>query len=395
MKSNKEDSSLDLDISASTKFVKKYLGLISLIIGLIVLSIFWRFNHRTNRLIKTQLLTEAKAFFQEIVLTRQWVALHEGVYVKLREGVEINPYLDDIEGIKPVITDEEGERYTLKNPAIVTKELSELGQRDRVFRFRITSLSPINPNNRPDQFQKQALLRFEFGDTEDFTLEDTEGKVFFRYMAPLRADKTCLKCHPDYEVRDVRGGISVSISATDKLNQMKQNRVYTILSAVGVLVLVFGVIFSTSRYFIKDLRRAEHKLYEMATKDFLTGLLNRGEGLRRLKEEISRSVRNKQPLSVIILDIDHFKKINDNYGHLAGDQVLQEMAKMIIDSLRNYHLSVWWRGVLSGFTRNQPARGAQDSQTFKEERGRNGSHLQSAGSYQIHNQFRRGPTSGR
>ena len=142
-------------------------------------------------------------------------------------------------------------------------------------------------------------------------------------MAPLRADKACLKCHTDYEVGDVRGGISVSISATDNVNQMKQNKVYTILSALGVLILVFGVIFSISCYFIKDLRRTEHKLYEMATKDFLTGLLNRGEGLRRLKEEISRSVRSKQPLSVIILDIDYFKKINDNHGHLAGDHVLQ------------------------------------------------------------------------
>ena len=72
-------------------------------------------------------MTEAKAFFQEILLTRQWVSLHEGVYVKLREGVEINSYLEDIQGIKSVITDEEGERYTLKPPAIVTKELSELG----------------------------------------------------------------------------------------------------------------------------------------------------------------------------------------------------------------------------------------------------------------------------
>ena len=64
-------------------------------------------------------------------------------------------------------------------------------------------------------------------------------------------------------------------------------------------------------------------VHDLVTKDSLSGLLNRRESIRRLDEEISRSRRNNTPLSVAMLDLDHFKKINDTLGHAIGDWVIK------------------------------------------------------------------------
>ncbi len=77
------------------------------------------------------------------------------------------------------------------------------------------------------------------------------------------------------------------------------------------------------------------KLYELATVDSLTGLNNKGYFQTRINEEFKRSMRYKQPLSVIMFDIDFFKAVNDTYGHKSGDYVLKEIAGVLRDSCRN------------------------------------------------------------
>ncbi len=76
------------------------------------------------------------------------------------------------------------------------------------------------------------------------------------------------------------------------------------------------------------------KIEELAALDELTRLLNRRFGLRRLEEEFSRSLRHGVPLSVVLLDVDHFKRFNDTYGHDAGDLVLRRVARVMEASLR-------------------------------------------------------------
>lgn len=73
---------------------------------------------------------------------------------------------------------------------------------------------------------------------------------------------------------------------------------------------------------------------EAAMRDPLTGLLNRREFSRRFEQELARCGRAGVPLSVVMLDLDHFKKINDNYGHLQGDLVLREVADRLVRALR-------------------------------------------------------------
>lgn len=78
-----------------------------------------------------------------------------------------------------------------------------------------------------------------------------------------------------------------------------------------------------------------HKeLYKMAVVDAVTNVHNRRYLLERLKEEFSHARRMRKPLSLIMLDIDHFKNVNDTYGHLAGDLVLHQVAQRLQGGIR-------------------------------------------------------------
>ena len=80
----------------------------------------------------------------------------------------------------------------------------------------------------------------------------------------------------------------------------------------------------------------QKKLLHQTTHDFLTGLLNRFAIIAMLEKEINRAKRNNEPFSIVMADLDHFKQVNDNYGHQAGDTVLREVAERMNLSLRSY-----------------------------------------------------------
>ncbi len=80
----------------------------------------------------------------------------------------------------------------------------------------------------------------------------------------------------------------------------------------------------------------ENRIMQLALTDPLTGLLNRRAFVDRLVSEIARYKRLGQPLSLIMVDLDNFKKCNDTYGHLVGDEVLKHVAKCFSQFLRKY-----------------------------------------------------------
>jgi diguanylate cyclase (GGDEF)-like protein len=85
-----------------------------------------------------------------------------------------------------------------------------------------------------------------------------------------------------------------------------------------------------------ELQKAYKQLEHQAMHDSLTGLLNRRAIFSILKQELSRTQRMAEPLSILLADIDHFKSINDTYGHQAGDAVLVELARRINECIRPY-----------------------------------------------------------
>jgi len=80
-------------------------------------------------------------------------------------------------------------------------------------------------------------------------------------------------------------------------------------------------------------RRAQRLLY-LASRDRLTGLFNRGHFDRALSSAMEISARDGQPLSLGLLDIDHFKQINDDYGHALGDRALVQVAQLLVRAMR-------------------------------------------------------------
>jgi len=80
----------------------------------------------------------------------------------------------------------------------------------------------------------------------------------------------------------------------------------------------------------------EHRIIQLANTDFLTGILNRRAFMTRAEGEVSRGIREHKGFSLIMADIDHFKKINDAYGHQIGDKVLQNFARQLSQTTRIY-----------------------------------------------------------
>jgi len=111
--------------------------------------------------------------------------------------------------------------------------------------------------------------------------------------------------------------------------------------AVGIVVLACGACrLSDDQVLLLDAIRTQAapylhtailhgKLRDLAAIDDLTQLLNRRFGMRRLGEEFSRAARHGVPVSVLMVDIDHFKEFNDTYGHDAGDAVLRSVARVL------------------------------------------------------------------
>jgi diguanylate cyclase (GGDEF)-like protein len=73
-----------------------------------------------------------------------------------------------------------------------------------------------------------------------------------------------------------------------------------------------------------------------ATHDSLTGVFNRGEVMNFLTRELARSKRDGKPVAIILADVDHFKSVNDTFGHLYGDEALKEIARRFRANLRLY-----------------------------------------------------------
>jgi len=85
-----------------------------------------------------------------------------------------------------------------------------------------------------------------------------------------------------------------------------------------------------------DLVVKNRTLSEVSTRDTLTGLYNRWYVIEKIDSELNRALRHGSPMSVLMLDIDHFKRINDTWGHAAGDEVLKSVGKLLRESCRVY-----------------------------------------------------------
>ncbi len=112
----------------------------------------------------------------------------------------------------------------------------------------------------------------------------------------------------------------------------------------GSLVSIVWRGVSERKQLERRLREALSQMESLAMTDSLTGLLNRRAVLDRAEAELGRALREGSALSLILLDIDHFKTVNDEHGHEVGDQALQLLAKTLVESKRSYDWVGRWGG---------------------------------------------------
>jgi diguanylate cyclase (GGDEF)-like protein len=176
--------------------------------------------------------------------------------------------------------------------------------------------------------------------------EQRGGAPWYRYMAPLRVEESCLGCHAHqgYRVGDVRGGISVSFDMVDAEAAIRGTRwrlgLLFSLASVLLALLIARLVGGLKR----QVMAAEARIRELAVTDDLTRLANRRHASERLVAEGAEAARHGRALSVALLDVDHFKAVNDSCGHEAGDAVLRAVARACEGALRDSDLLARWGG---------------------------------------------------
>ena len=196
------------------------------------------------------------------------------------------------------------------------------------------------PNNQ--QLEQSQKLQKEFMEPEDQTIADPKhvsigSSALIELLAVIVFAVLCT-------------ALMIYLEAFEKLYRYTRSHDLFEFGEIAVFIPSFFAI----GFVLYSLRRIEHlkieitrrrkaenmlqkseKIYkELSITDDLTQLYNSRYFYSKLKEEINRSVRYKHPLSLLLVDIDDFKMVNDKYGHLEGDKVLSISGKIIKDCLR-------------------------------------------------------------
>jgi diguanylate cyclase (GGDEF)-like protein len=265
-----------------------------------------------------------------------WAAAHGGIYVSPNGDSPPNFHPTGVPNRDVVTT--EGKRLTSIDPTYLQHQV--IGENPLLLgaNGRITSLQLANPVNQPDEWEKVALESFRQGAKEATTVADVDGKPHFRVIHPLVMGKDCLKCHATTGVNlgEVRGGISVSIPL-EPIYTASRPQVRNITLFHGAAWLL-GMAFVWFVALVNERgsagRERTEQAEELAGRDGLTGLYNHNKFYSLLKDEIVRTQRYNHLVSLLMLDIDHFKRVNDTHGHQAGDAILKGLSDLLLEQAR-------------------------------------------------------------
>lgn len=299
------------------------------------------------------LFQQSSTLFDNIVTVRKWSSDHGAIYVKAHEGIEPNPYLENNHTYT-----KDNELLIKVNPAWMTRQLSEMSNKTEKYYFKITSSDPINPINTPDDFEKKALKDLEKNKDKEFYTNIEQDK--YNLLGSLKVEPSCLECHAhqNYKVGDIIGGLRISVP-TDSYKQnieileSKTNFLFTI-TIITSFVFIFIIVFTINSIYsreinitklnktlekkvnirTKELRDANKKLIEISTKDYLTNIPNRRHFFEIGTKSLHIAKRESIHLSIICIDIDFFKNINDTYGHNIGDEILKLISKNMNEYIR-------------------------------------------------------------
>lgn len=154
--------------------------------------------------------------------------------------------------------------------------------------------------------------------------------------------------------------IAFFASAAHKLEGLQTAEFYRIVAYQAILLIYTNINYCWVETTKRKTFIANRELLELSSKDPLTGIYNRKKFDDALDEWMDYSERSGSPLSIILFDIDNFKGINDNYGHIVGDNVLKNVAVSVSGSIRNTDIFARWGG--DEFVILLPKTGIQDAE---------------------------------
>ena len=230
----------------------KFIILLGLIVTVSITIIFYWMFDNSRKAIMDQIDAQTRSLLQQVIITRRWVSDMGGVYVKSRPGVEPNPLLTHLN-----IKDQNNRLYYLRNPAMVTRELSSMAEGKRLYHFHLMSLKPKNPDNSPDEFERKALELFNREGferhregTTGITIENNLS--YFNRIIPLRTEKSCLACHADqgYREGDIRGGLRVSIPLAHANEAIGKSAAYFLFAGTIFLFIVLTTLYLAIRQIV-------------------------------------------------------------------------------------------------------------------------------------------------
>ena len=295
----------------------------------------------TARLLMRAVEREGRDYVQIIAAARRWNATYEGVYVPKGPGVESTPLLVTI-GRNPDLPTADGRILTLRTHAVMTREISELLSKESGVSFHLTSLRPVNGKNAPDEWERARLEEFEKPGAlrEAQLLVEGPGGARYRFMAALSVEAGCLLCHgrEGHHVGDVQGAVSLTVPIAELRSDLRLRAEVSGAISGAAVALVLVVMYLMTARVARRLGDAERSLELLAATDEGTGLLNRRETLARLGRQFEQWRRSSEVFSVVLLDLDLFKAVNDSYGHVFGDLVLAKVARSFAGVLRPYDI---------------------------------------------------------
>lgn len=144
----------------------------------------------------------------------------------------------------------------------------------------------------------------------------------------------------EFWFEDLIGGVLIHTHEVES-TQERWEYVYSV-AAFTILALLIPIFYG--RKLIKQQQELHAEISKVAAEDCLTGLYNRRKINELIQDEIERSERYKKGFSIIIMDIDYFKRVNDRFGHLAGDQLLKMFSDIVRDTIRHTDTAGRWGG---------------------------------------------------
>lgn len=136
------------------------------------------------------------------------------------------------------------------------------------------------------------------------------------------------------------GSVLVSLLITTVLSRLFNDPVgplgYSLAVIIPAVTASFAGYVTLSLYF--ELEQSRQEIQTLAVTDHLTQIINRRHFFELADRELERFRRSGSPLTIVLFDIDNFKQVNDNFGHLGGDQVLQQVCKTCRSVARSYDI---------------------------------------------------------